>query len=804
MRRSAVGVAVGVALVWAAAVVVATEAQDFAINNCHSQTTCHECIQTPNCMWCSKLKEYKTEGERIHNCEHNSIDPDTFCEANQIENPSNQAEITVDVPLTVPGQLKDTTKEGETEKKIVQIRPQRMKLKLRNGVSQKLTLTYRQARDYPIDLYYLMDLSRSMLDDKTNLANLGSELALLMRNLTTQFKLGFGSFVDKVMMPYADTAPEKLERPCTGCAKPYSFRNDLPLDADHNKFAQRVRSAPISGNMDAPEGGFDALMQAMVCKERIGWRDQARHILIFSTDAKFHHAGDGRLAGIVVPNDEKCHLNDLNEYADYDKYDYPSIAQINKIAKEQNINVIFAVSNHGNLYKELSRLIDSSSYGLLDRDSGNVVHLVKEQYDKISSVVRLTDNSTNTPVSIRYTSSCKGSGPPAEVNECSNIKENDVITFDLEVTANMCPEDKEKVIVEVKTLQDNLILEIDFICDCDCASKEFEIPNAEACKKKGALICGVCSCYEGYHGKSCECSNEFPERSDNDVSLCMPSDGGRICSGLGRCSCGICICYDAEVHGPFCNCNKRRCSTSTNEECSGRGHCDCNECRCNPGYNGTMCECKDNNACKEPGSQEICSGHGRCECGKCKCDQKEDTTYTGQFCEECSECITGKCSVFRDCVQCKHFSMGKLSSDECLQCNITSMSLDNLDSQVSIGARLCTFVDEEGCYFNFTYRYTDIDPETGIPGYDIYVQERRECPEPPPVLGIVFGLVAAIVAIGLLTLLIWKLLTTIHDRREYAKFEKERDAAKWNAEENPLYRSAETTFKNPAFSQTAQ
>ena len=48
----------------------------------------------------------------------------------------------------------------------------------------------------------------------------------------------------------------------------------------------------MSGNLDAPEGGFDAIMQAIVCKNRIGWRDKARKLLVFSTDAGFHYAGN--------------------------------------------------------------------------------------------------------------------------------------------------------------------------------------------------------------------------------------------------------------------------------------------------------------------------------------------------------------------------------------------------------------------------------------------------------------------------------------------------------------------------------
>lgn len=61
----------------------------------------------------------------------------------------------------------------------------------------------------------------------------------------------------------------------------------------------QVRRAAVSGNLDAPEGGFDAIMQAIVCKERIGWREHARRLLVFSTDASFHYAGDGKVIMII-------------------------------------------------------------------------------------------------------------------------------------------------------------------------------------------------------------------------------------------------------------------------------------------------------------------------------------------------------------------------------------------------------------------------------------------------------------------------------------------------------------------------
>lgn len=77
------------------------------------------------------------------------------------------------------------------------------------GEEYSLRLKYKHTRDYPVDLYYLMDLSASMEDDKDSLSKLGSKLAAEMQALTRDFRLGFGSFVDKVEMPYVSTVPEK-------------------------------------------------------------------------------------------------------------------------------------------------------------------------------------------------------------------------------------------------------------------------------------------------------------------------------------------------------------------------------------------------------------------------------------------------------------------------------------------------------------------------------------------------------------------------------------------------------------------
>lgn len=45
---------------------------------------------------------------------------------------------------------------------------------------------------------------------------------------------------------------------------------------------------------------------------------------------------------------------------------------------------------------------------------------------------------------------------------------------------------------------------------------------------------------------------------------------------------------------------------------------------------------------------------------------------------------------------------------------------------------------------------------------------------------VLLSVAGAVLFLGLAALLIWKLLITIHDRREFAKFEEERARAKWD------------------------
>lgn len=65
----------------------------------------------------------------------------------------------------------------------------------------------------------------------------------------------------------------------------------------HGSWQKTVKSLKLSSNLDHPESGFDGIMQSVVCHEKIGWRNKARKLLVYSTDGPFHIAGDGKVPG---------------------------------------------------------------------------------------------------------------------------------------------------------------------------------------------------------------------------------------------------------------------------------------------------------------------------------------------------------------------------------------------------------------------------------------------------------------------------------------------------------------------------
>uniref|UniRef100_A0A8B9L740 Integrin beta n=1 Tax=Astyanax mexicanus TaxID=7994 RepID=A0A8B9L740_ASTMX len=582
-----------------------------------SAQSCGECIQVgEKCGWCT-LEAFLKQGEsKSTRCDEIEALIKKGCPDKSIENPRGTVSINQNKPVT--NRKKDVAEKLKPDQ-ITQIQPQKLTLDLRAGEPQKFSLKFKRAEDYPIDLYYLMDLSFSMKDDLENVKNLGTDLMREMQTITSDFRIGFGSFVEKTVMPYISTTPAKLLNPCTSdqnCTSPFSYKNVLSLTADGQKFNSLVSRQHISGNLDSPEGGFDAIMQVAVCGDQIGWRNVTR-LLVFSTDAGFHFAGDGKLGGIVLPNDGKCHLTD-NMYTMSHYYDYPSIAHLVQKLSDNNIQTIFAVTEEFQpVYKELKNLIPKSAVGTLSANSSNVIKLIIDAYNSLSSEVILENTKLPEGVSISYVSHCKNGVSETGDNgrKCSNISIGD------EVRA-IC-----------RFLYSPLFVWV-----------------------------FVHFCYANYH-------------------LNM-------------------IYFQKNIlHG------------------------SCVQCRAF-------------------GTGEL----------KDKCDQ-----------------------------ECQYFNLKMVDNKE---------DLPQPNSQAYLTH--CKERDANDCWFFFTYATKNDTAE-------VYVVKDPECPAGPDIIPIVAGLVAGIVLIGLALLLIWKLLMIIHDRREFAKFEKEKMNAKWDAQENPIYKSPINKFQNPSY-----
>lgn len=84
----------------------------------------------------------------------------------------------------------------------VQLRPQMVSFKARPGESRKFKLSYKPAKNYPLDVYFLMDNSYTMRFHMTTLFNEAKMIYESLTNLTNNVRFGAGSFIEKSAFPF--------------------------------------------------------------------------------------------------------------------------------------------------------------------------------------------------------------------------------------------------------------------------------------------------------------------------------------------------------------------------------------------------------------------------------------------------------------------------------------------------------------------------------------------------------------------------------------------------------------------------
>uniref|UniRef100_A0A3P9JHQ5 Integrin beta n=1 Tax=Oryzias latipes TaxID=8090 RepID=A0A3P9JHQ5_ORYLA len=638
-----------------------------------SVVTCDDCLQhSANCGWCTEenFTDWFSVSQR---CDTLNILLEKGCDRAHIYLPVSEAQILQDRPLEEkPGAGNQT-----------QISPQKMSLKLRPS-EVTFQVKIKHTEDYPVDIYYLMDLSASMFDDLGMIKNLGSTLSKEMAKLTSKFRMGFGSFVDKPVLPFIQITEKQLANPCPT----FGYKHVLPLTSRTDRFNEIIAKQQVSANLDLLEGGFDAIMQAAVCGDKIGWRNDSMRLLVFVSGADSHFGMDSRMAGIVIPNDGQCHLDANN---DYYMSEYPTLGQLIDKVVENNILLIFAVTEEQiNNYKNYADLIPGATVGVLAKDSGNVLELIVSAYKELRSEIELEALGDTEELHMSFTAICPNGTAFPDVKYCSNIKPGETVVFNVSVELPGCLSGLRHFSLKAVGFQDSLEVELESLCSCDC--QQPPTANSSQCTEgQGVSQCGVCVCQPGFLGAQCECEK---------------------CNGQGDCYCGQCVCHKSSfgrIYGAYCECDNYSCVRFRGELC-GHGVCDCGECHCESGWTGDYCNCSTETEECMSEDGDLCSGRGKCSCGKCVCTVPG---ASGDKCEKCPTC--------------------------------------------------------EGC------------------------------PEAPNIPMIILGVSLSVVCIGLILLAVWKVLISVHDKKEVAKFEAEKAKAKWQTGTNPLFKSSTSTFKNVTY-----
>jgi hypothetical protein len=148
--------------------------------------TCKECITSAaDCFWCAQINFGNNR------CFEKHLMPEINCPQHEIYVAKNEFNASND------------EKFSETIGPTIQLKPQKYEISLKPNSQVVIPIYFQRVQDYPMDLYYLMDLSGTMKNHKEKLAKVAQKIAATIEKTTNNFRIGFGSFVDKPLIPYS-------------------------------------------------------------------------------------------------------------------------------------------------------------------------------------------------------------------------------------------------------------------------------------------------------------------------------------------------------------------------------------------------------------------------------------------------------------------------------------------------------------------------------------------------------------------------------------------------------------------------
>ncbi|XP_068094740.1 integrin beta-8 isoform X2 [Hyperolius riggenbachi] len=593
-----------------------------AENKCSSSnaSTCTKCLALgPECGWCTQ-EDFMVDSAESERCDTVFNLKSKGCRAEMVEHPAVQLQVV---------NAKETNS---------QVTPTEVTAYLRPGAKVSFLVRAHRLEKYPLDLYYLVDVSASMSASIEKLNSIGSDLSEKMADFSHDIRFGFGSFVDKPVSPYISVHPDRLKNQCRdyklNCIPPHGFIHGLSLTSNVTQFKQIVGDQKISANIDNPEASFDAMLQAAVCHKDIGWRKEAKRLIIMMTDQTSHLALDSKLAGIVTPNDGNCHLKD-NVYIRATAMEYPSLGLLGQRLLDNQIFGVFAVRGEAfHWYKDLVPMLPGTIAKQFDSAASNINSLVVEAYKALISEMKIQAYNPVKGISVNITAICPDGERRSGVDGCHDVKNNEKVLFNVTITMDSCDVGggQNYIILKPIGFNETVKIKIHRTCTCQCNGP---LRPKEPC---------ITEVHPDCPGVPCRDNNCSSGESAYLPESCKHSPSEAHCSGRGACLCGKCYCHETKlgkIYGKYCEMDDFSCPYYKGKLCSGNGECRNGDCRCFKGWEGDRCQCSSSKKQCMDANGLVCSGRGTCTCGTCECSDGESFGPLCQYCSGCSNTCTG-------------------------------------------------------------------------------------------------------------------------------------------------------------------
>ncbi len=230
----------------------------------------------------------------------------------------------------------------------------------------------------PLDVVLLQDLSGSFSDDLAVVSGLVPDVVSAISAIQPDAQFGVASFVDKATSPF-------------GGGSDYVYRTDLELTDDTVALQNAIDGLDVLGGGDLPESQIEALMQLALRSEEVGYRADAFKVVVLTTDAEFHVAGDGAAVGLR-PNDGD---DDIEGTPPGTEEDYPTVEQVKSALLASGIIPIFAVTS--NVLSTYRQLVSDLGFGAAVTLSSNSSDLVDALKDGIQTITEgVVENAIGT------------------------------------------------------------------------------------------------------------------------------------------------------------------------------------------------------------------------------------------------------------------------------------------------------------------------------------------------------------------------------------------------------------------------